>query len=104
MREQGPLQAVPGAVTRLVYACSLPQPQQEDVWWARPQLQGFNLHPLSILSLQAHIQAAEALLEGGSSSALAGKAYFVTNDDPRPFWGFMGDLCEGLGYGRPRIR
>ena len=53
---------------------------------------------------QAHIQAAEALLEAGPSSALAGKAYFVTNDDPRPFWGFMGDLCEGLGYGRPRIR
>lgn len=53
---------------------------------------------------QAHIQAADALAEGGAQSAVAGKAYFVTNDDPRPFWGFMGDLCEGLGYGRPHIR
>jgi sterol-4alpha-carboxylate 3-dehydrogenase (decarboxylating) len=53
---------------------------------------------------QAHIQAADALTEGGPESALGGKAYFITNDDPRPFWGFMGDLCEGLGYGRPRIR
>lgn len=58
----------------------------------------------SIPWLQAHIQAADALAEGGAQSAVAGKAYFVTNDDPRPFWGFMGDLCEGLGYGRPHIR
>jgi len=48
----------------------------------------------------AHILAAAALQEG---SSCAGKAYFITNDDPRPFWGMMGDICEGLGYGRPRI-
>jgi sterol-4alpha-carboxylate 3-dehydrogenase (decarboxylating) len=24
--------------------------------------------------------------------------------EPVPFWGFMGDLLEGLGYGRPRIK
>lgn len=54
--------------------------------------------------VQAHIQAAEALGEGGTASPLAGRAYFVTNCDPRPFWGFLGDVCEGLGYGRPRIR
>ena len=35
---------------------------------------------------------------------IAGKPYFVTNDDPRSFWGFMGDLLEPLGYERPRIR
>ncbi|GAB4817775.1 hypothetical protein N2152v2_004821 [Parachlorella kessleri] len=50
---------------------------------------------------QAHIQAAEAL---SLTSPLAGQAYFVTNNEDRTFWGFMGDLCEGLGYGRPRIR
>jgi sterol-4alpha-carboxylate 3-dehydrogenase (decarboxylating) len=51
--------------------------------------------------LQAHIQAAEALSE---DSPLAGRAYFITNDDPRPFWGFMGDVCQGLGYQRPHIK
>jgi len=50
---------------------------------------------------QAHIQAAEHLT---LKSPLAGKAYFVTNQDPKPFWGFMGDICEGLGYPRPRIK
>lgn len=49
---------------------------------------------------QAHLQAAEAL---SATSALAGKPYFVTNQEPRPFWGFSGDLLVGLGYGRPRI-
>lgn len=51
----------------------------------------------------AHLAAADVLLAEGLTSKAAGKPYFVTNDDPRPFWGFMGDLCEGLGYGRPRI-
>ena len=37
-------------------------------------------------------------------AAIAGRPFFVTNDDPRPFWGFMGDLLEPLGYERPRIR
>mgnify|MGYP002630772302 FL=1 len=36
--------------------------------------------------------------------SIAGKPYFITNDDPRSFWGFMGDLLEPLGYERPRIR
>ena len=53
---------------------------------------------------QAHLQAADALLERGLDSPVAGKPYFITNADPRPFWGFLGDLCEGLGYGRPRIK
>jgi sterol-4alpha-carboxylate 3-dehydrogenase (decarboxylating) len=51
----------------------------------------------------AHLAAARALLAGGAAGRAGGKAYFITNDDPRPFWGFMGDVCEGLGYGRPRI-
>lgn len=51
----------------------------------------------------AHLAAADVLLAEGLTSKAAGKPYFVTNDEPRPFWGFMGDLCGGLGYGRPRI-
>lgn len=52
---------------------------------------------------QAHLLAADALA-GGPGAAAAGQAFFVTNDEPRRFWGFLGDVCEGLGYGRPRIR
>ena len=37
-------------------------------------------------------------------SQAAGQAYFITNNDPRPMWEFLGDLLEPLGYGRPRIR
>ncbi|EFJ50914.1 hypothetical protein VOLCADRAFT_79975 [Volvox carteri f. nagariensis] len=48
----------------------------------------------------AHLLAAEAL---SPASLIAGKAYFITNNEPKPFWGMMGDVCEGLGYGRPRI-
>lgn len=51
----------------------------------------------------AHLAAADKLSAGGPTSPAAGKPYFITNDAPRPFWGFMGDVCEGLGYGRPRI-
>lgn len=47
------------------------------------------------------LQAAEKLRP---SSAAAGQAFFVTNDEPVPFWGFMGDLLEPLGYGRPHIK
>lgn len=38
------------------------------------------------------------------SSPVAGQAYFITNDEPYPFWGFIGDILEPLEYGRPRIR
>lgn len=40
-------------------------------------------------------QAAEAL---SLSSQLAGQAYFITNDDPRPFWEFVGQVLEGFGF------
>lgn len=49
----------------------------------------------------AHLLAADAL--AGPKCALAGQAYFITNQEPRPFWTMMGDVCEGLGYARPRI-
>lgn len=48
-----------------------------------------------------HPQAADKLAPG---SELAGEAFFITNQEPVPFWGFTGDLLEGLGYGRPRIK
>ncbi|CAK0781998.1 hypothetical protein CVIRNUC_005526 [Coccomyxa viridis] len=51
---------------------------------------------------QAHLQAADAL--AGSQPACAGKAYFITNAEPRPFWGFLGDLLEPLGYQRPSTK
>ena len=46
------------------------------------------------------VQAAEKL---SLQSPIGGQAYFITNDDPKLFWGFIGDLLEGLGYGRPCI-
>lgn len=49
----------------------------------------------------AHIMAADALKE--ASSAPAGNAYFITNDEPKLFWGFCGDVLQGLGYARPHI-
>jgi sterol-4alpha-carboxylate 3-dehydrogenase (decarboxylating) len=36
-------------------------------------------------------------------SQVAGQAYFITNDDPQPFWGFVGNMLEGLGY-PPKMR
>ena len=50
----------------------------------------------------AHILTASVLLENPNAPC-AGQAYFITNDEPNPFWGMMGDICEGLGYARPRI-
>lgn len=46
----------------------------------------------------AHLQAADKLAPG---SPIAGKSYFITNDDPVRFWDMMGDVCQGLGYARP---
>lgn len=46
------------------------------------------------------LQAAKKL---SLRSKIAGKAYFVTNDEPVPIWEFFGDVLEPLGYGRPRI-
>lgn len=49
----------------------------------------------------AHLAAADAMTR---SSRLAGQAYFITNREPRPFWGVMGDVCQGLGYQRPHLK
>ncbi|KAK9915040.1 hypothetical protein WJX75_003997 [Coccomyxa subellipsoidea] len=47
---------------------------------------------------QAHLLAADLLAPGAKC---AGKAYFITNADPQPFWRFLGDFLEPLGYARP---
>lgn len=31
------------------------------------------------------------------------RAFFITNQQPLPFWTMMGNVCEGLGYRRPHI-
>ena len=46
-------------------------------------------------------QADDAL---SHSSQAAGQAIFVTDGQPYPFWDFVGDLLEPLGYGRPSVR
>lgn len=57
-------------------------------------------HPLPRIPIVLR-QAAEALDDPVRAAKVAGKAYFITNQDPREFWGMMGDVCEGLGYKRP---
>lgn len=47
------------------------------------------------------LQAADKLQVG---SDIAGQAFFITNQEPRPFWTFTGDMLEGLGYARPHIK
>lgn len=46
-------------------------------------------------------QAAEALAR---DAKVAGRAYFITNAEPRRFWTFLGDFLEPLGYARPSKR
>lgn len=47
------------------------------------------------------LRAGDRLTPG---SPVAGQAYFVTNGDPRPFWGFIGQLLDGLSLKRPTFR
>ncbi|KAL2920919.1 3beta-hydroxysteroid-dehydrogenase/decarboxylase isoform 3 [Bienertia sinuspersici] len=49
----------------------------------------------------AHICAAEAL---NRNTVVAGKAFFITNFEPRNYWEFISRIYEGLGYQRPSIR
>lgn len=49
----------------------------------------------------ALILAAQKLTSPKSKPA--GEVYFITNDEPIPFWDFIGNLWEGLGYRRPTV-
>jgi len=50
--------------------------------------------------VDAHISVAEHLEPG---APVCGKAYFVTDNHPKPLFEFMRPLIEGLGYKMPRI-
>jgi 3beta-hydroxy-delta5-steroid dehydrogenase/steroid delta-isomerase len=50
--------------------------------------------------VDAHITVAKHLRPGGS---VCGRAYFVTDNHPKPLFEFMRPLIEGLGYKMPRI-
>ena len=52
---------------------------------------------------RAHLLAAEALLNEASSShtgssSIAGEAFFITNDEPMPFWDFVRAIGEAAGF------
>lgn len=52
---------------------------------------------------EAHYLAAEAMMKDEiQARRLSSQAYFITNGDPRPFWGFLGAILQGLGYPPPR--
>lgn len=40
----------------------------------------------------------------GPEGKANGNAYFVTNGEPTPFWEVVGQLLDGLGYPRPKLR
>lgn len=48
----------------------------------------------------AHLCAEKALSSG---SKAAGKAFFITNQEPIPFWDFLTRIITGLGYPKPKF-
>jgi nucleoside-diphosphate-sugar epimerase len=50
----------------------------------------------------AHLDAAGALV--GNGAACAGKAYFISNDDPVVLWDWLSELLAGLDIPPPRRR
>eukprot|EP00899_Mesostigma_viride_P019715 jgi/Mesvir1/27745/Mv07435-RA.1 len=57
--------------------------------------------------VHAHLCAQERLVPLGEGQSAddwpGGKAFFITNGEPRRFWAVIGDFLYGLGYERPRI-
>lgn len=53
----------------------------------------------------AHVCAEQALdaTKCYGDNVAAGKAYFITNKEPKQFWAFVSEILEGLGYDRPKI-
>lgn len=49
--------------------------------------------------VHGHILAAEHLSQ---DTALAGKAFHITNDEPIPFWTFLSRILTGLNYEAPK--
>lgn len=48
----------------------------------------------------AHIDAADTL--GKENPVCAGKAYFISNDEPVVLWDWLGNLFDGVGVPRPK--
>lgn len=53
----------------------------------------------------AHICAEQALVpeKCHGEDVAAGKAYFITNLEPKRFWEFVSEILEGLGYDSPKF-
>eukprot|EP01133_Synstelium_polycarpum_P011929 gene11929-13897_t len=51
--------------------------------------------------VHAHLLAADRMT---ASSAVPGQAYFITNDEPIPFWDMPTFAYESFGYDRPSIK
>ncbi|KAM8752368.1 sterol-4-alpha-carboxylate 3-dehydrogenase, decarboxylating isoform 2-T2 [Rhynchonycteris naso] len=51
--------------------------------------------------VHGHILAAERLSQ---DTALGGKAFHITNDEPIPFWMFLSRILTGLNYEAPKYR
>lgn len=52
----------------------------------------------------AHVLAVEALLSAERKAGVTGRAFFVTDGEPTPFWGFCGCVLYGLGYAAPWLK
>ncbi|KAG0571474.1 hypothetical protein KC19_VG014300 [Ceratodon purpureus] len=52
----------------------------------------------------AHLCAERALVPGEfvGENVASGKAFFITNDEPIPFWEFLTRIITGLGYPKPK--
>ena len=52
----------------------------------------------------AHLCAERALVPGEFTGehVASGKAFFITNDEPIPFWEFLTKIITGLGYPKPK--
>lgn len=57
-------------------------------------------HLLALARGAAHI----AKTGSGAGWAANGKTYFITNGEPRPFWGVLNAFMQGLGYRGGRFR
>lgn len=49
------------------------------------------------------VKAHKELSRGDVRVGASGQTYFVTNDDPIPFWEFLGRLLDGLGWPVPSL-
>jgi sterol-4alpha-carboxylate 3-dehydrogenase (decarboxylating) len=51
----------------------------------------------------AVLLADEALARDGIGSTAAGEAFFITNGEPKPFWDFIRNVAERLGFPSAKI-